>query len=76
RIVAAQPGLVRSSSGVSWHAEPLPEAADVDTLLVAGGDGVDAAMTDDATCAFVRRCAARSIRVASVCSGSLLLAAA
>ncbi|KER66005.1 AraC family transcriptional regulator [Burkholderia cepacia] len=76
RIVAAQPGLVRSSSGVSWHAEPLPEAADLDTLLVAGGDGVDAAMADDATCAFVRRCAARGIRVASVCSGSLLLAAA
>ena len=76
RVVAAQAGLVRSSSGVAWAAEALPRASEVDTLLVAGGDGVDAAMTDARMRRFVQRCAARGARVSSVCSGSLLLAAA
>ncbi|NOZ14323.1 MAG: helix-turn-helix domain-containing protein, partial [Betaproteobacteria bacterium] len=74
RVVAAQPGLVRSSAGALWAAEALPPASQVDTLLVAGGDGVDAAMLDARTRRFVQRCAARGARVASVCSGSLLLA--
>ncbi|HEV8315547.1 MAG TPA: GlxA family transcriptional regulator [Burkholderiaceae bacterium] len=75
-IVAAQPpGLVRSSCGVAWAAVALPRASEVDTLLVAGGDGVDTAMADPRTRRFVQRCAARGARVASVCSGSLLLAA-
>jgi transcriptional regulator GlxA family with amidase domain len=75
RTVAAQPGLVRSSSGVAWQAEALPRSTEVDTLLVAGGDGVDAALADPRTRRFVQRCAARGARIASVCSGSLLLAA-
>ena len=74
-VVAAQPGLVRSSSGVAWAAVALPRASEVDTLLVAGGDGVDAAMADPRTRRFAQRCAARGARVTSVCSGSLLLAA-
>ena len=75
-VVAAQPpGLVRSSSGVAWAAEALPRASEVDTLLVAGGDGVDTAMADARTRRFVQRCAARGARMTSVCSGSLLLAA-
>jgi len=60
---------------VAWAAVALPRASEVDTLLVAGGDGVDAAMADPRTRRFVQRCAARGARVASVCSGSLLLAA-
>lgn len=76
RIVAVQPGVVRSSSGVDWVAHALPRGALGDTLLVAGGDGVDAAMGDAALLRFIRRSAARQQRVASVCSGSLLLAAA
>jgi transcriptional regulator GlxA family with amidase domain len=76
RVVAAQAGPVSSSSGASWVAQALPRASEVDTLLVAGGDGVDAAMADARTRRFVQRCAARrGVRVASVCSGSLLLAA-
>ncbi len=74
RVVAAQPGSVRSSSGVAWVAEALPRSSEVDTLLVAGGDGVDAAMADVRTRRFVQRCAGRGARVASICSGSLLLA--
>ncbi|HKX41609.1 MAG TPA: GlxA family transcriptional regulator, partial [Burkholderiaceae bacterium] len=75
RVVAAGPGLVCSSSGVAWAAAALPRASEVDTLLIAGGDGVDAALADARTRRFVQRCAARGARVASVCSGSLLLAA-
>ncbi|GCB02661.1 transcriptional regulator [Ralstonia sp. SET104] len=75
RTVAAQPGLVRSSSGARWDAEALPPASQINTLLIAGGDGVDAAMADARTRRFVQRCAAGGARVTSVCSGSLLLAA-
>jgi transcriptional regulator GlxA family with amidase domain len=75
RTIAAQAGLVRSSSGVSWAAEALPSASAIDTLLVAGGDGVDALMSDPRLLRFVRRCTERGARVTSVCSGSLLLAA-
>lgn len=75
RVVAPAPGPVRSSSGVSWLADGLPREAG-ETLLVAGGDGVDAAMEDEALLRFVRRIARKPVRVTSVCSGSLLLAAA
>ena len=77
RVVARVAGHVRSSSGVAWVADGLPRASEVDTLLVSGGPGVDAALTDESLLRFVRRVAARSqARVASVCSGSLLLGAA
>lgn len=75
-VVAATPGMVHSSSGVAWAAAPLPRSRDVDTLLVAGGNGVDATLADARLLRFVRRMAAAGVRVASVCSGSLLLAAA
>ena len=77
RVVAERAGPVRSSSGVTWVAEALPRASEVDTLLVSGGEGVDEALTNEALLRFVRRIAARPrARVASVCSGSLMLAAA
>ena len=76
KVAALEPGVVRSSSGVAWLAEPLPRSGDVDTLVVAGGNGVDRAMTDRRMLSFVKRLSGRHVRVASVCSGSLLLAAA
>ena len=77
RVVAQAAGTVRSSSGVEWVVDALPRAGEVDTLLVAGGRGVDAALRNPALLRFVRRVAARpGARVASVCSGSHLLAAA
>jgi transcriptional regulator GlxA family with amidase domain len=48
----------------------------LDTLLVAGGEGVDAAAADPELVAWVRRRANRARRVASVCTGAFLLAAA
>jgi transcriptional regulator GlxA family with amidase domain len=55
----------------------LPSKSEaVDTLIVAGGWGVYAAARDAALLAWVRRHAARSRRVASVCTGAFMLAAA
>lgn len=75
RVCAAQAGLVRSSSGAVMQATPLPKPERIDTLLVVGGAGVRQA----ATCARLRRIVrstyARGSRVASICSGTYVLAA-
>jgi transcriptional regulator GlxA family with amidase domain len=76
RVVAAEPGLVTSSSGVSMQAAPLGRARDVDTLLVAGGDGSRSAVLCGKTRRYIRACANQARRTTSVCSGSYLLAAA
>lgn len=75
RIVAAKPGPVRSSSGVEWVAQGLPRNTE-GTLIVSGGPGVDAAMRDATLLRFIRNARQRKRRIASVCSGSMLLAAA
>jgi transcriptional regulator GlxA family with amidase domain len=76
RIVAANPGPVASSSGACLQAAPLGRADAVDTLIVAGGEGTRAAAFCSKTRKFVLTCAQRSRRVASVCSGTYVLAAA
>lgn len=48
----------------------------IDTLLVAGGEGTRVAMADGRLLAWLRRRAPGIRRVASVCSGALVLAAA
>jgi transcriptional regulator GlxA family with amidase domain len=57
-------------------AEPLGDPAALDTLIVAGGDGSRAAMADPALLGFTRAAAVQARRVASVCSGAYVLAAA
>jgi transcriptional regulator GlxA family with amidase domain len=76
RIVAATPGPVSSSSGVQWLAQGLPRKTEGGTLVVSGGSGVEAAMRDATLLRFIRNVHQRQLRVASVCSGSMLLAAA
>jgi len=79
-VVAPAAGTVRTMSGLGLVADAA--IADVrgpiDTLVVAGGDeaGIGAMLTDAAVLAEVRRLAAASRRVASVCSGAFVLAAA
>lgn len=78
-VVAAKPGPVRSSKGLSVNADDSVTAADAsrtDTLIVAGGDGVYAARSDRALVGWVAEAAASARRVASVCSGAFLLAEA
>ena len=76
RVVAREAGTVVSSSGVAWVVEALPRSSEVGTLIVSGGEGVDEELRNPTVLRFVRRVAARDVRVASVCSGSLLLGAA
>jgi transcriptional regulator GlxA family with amidase domain len=76
-IVGPEPGVVRASSGlrigVDRVYEDLPEQ--IDTLIVAGGIGVAAALRAPRVRECVRVAAARSRRVCSVCTGAFLLAA-
>ena len=76
RIVAAQAGAIASSSGATLAARAFGRADRVDTLIVAGGEGTRAALACPRTRRFIQTCALRARRVASVCSGSFLLAAA
>ena len=77
RFAAPRGGLVRSSSGLCWPAQGLPRGDSFELLMLSGGDGVDAACRDARLLRWLQR-AARGPRrrIASVCSGSLLLAAA
>src|SRR6266702_2812425 len=76
KVLAATPGPVRSSSGVELLARGLKPIGAISTLIVAGGEGVDAAARCDRTLRFVRAIAKRGVRVASVCSGAYMLAEA
>jgi len=76
RAIATAPGAVASSSGACLQAAPLGPAKAIDTLIVAGGEGSRAAAVCSKTLRFVLGCAQRSRRVASVCSGTYVLAAA
>ena len=76
RVVAQGGGGVTSSAGLCLLADPLPEGAGPDTLLVAGGPGVGAAAADAGLLAWLRARAEAARRVASVCTGAFLLAEA
>ena len=77
RVVAGAAGEIQSTAGLGLIAQPLPTAQQTtDTLIVAGGRGVHAASKNLAQVAWVRERAARCRRVASVCTGAFLLAAA
>lgn len=76
-VVAQEAPGVATSAGLGLVAAPLPPAGGaVDTLIVAGGFGVNAACKDEALLGWLRERAGRARRLASVCSGALLLAAA
>ncbi len=70
-------GAVTASAGLALGAGPLPApGAPLDTLLVAGGEGVETAAADPAVLCWLRARAGQARRVASVCTGAFLLAAA
>ena len=68
----------RSSSGIVLAGARRLAAVTgrIDTLLVVGGAGTRAAAVDDRLLTQVRRLAQRSRRIASVCTGTFVLAAA
>ena len=76
RVVAPGGASVTASAGLTLATEPLPPAeAPIDTLVIAGGQGVEAAAADPALVDWVRRRALQARRTASVCTGAYLLAA-
>jgi transcriptional regulator GlxA family with amidase domain len=77
RIVAPGGEAVTASAGVTLAADPLTQPGEpLDTLLVAGGKGVEAAAENAVLVDWVRERATQARRVASVCTGAFLLAAA
>ncbi len=75
-VIAAATSAIPSSSAAAMTAAAFDPAASYDTLIVAGGHGTRAASRDARLLGFVRRAAGRGRRVASVCSGAFILAAA
>ncbi len=77
-LVAPTPGPLSTSSGIALvpRRTVRETTGDADTLIVAGGGGVYAAARDRLLVAWVRRMAGRCRRVASVCTGAVLLAEA
>jgi transcriptional regulator GlxA family with amidase domain len=75
RVVARTAGAIASSSGVQVVAEAFPDDP-LDTLIVAGGLGSRPAAACAETLAYIRAAALRARRVASVCTGAFVLAAA
>jgi transcriptional regulator GlxA family with amidase domain len=74
--VVAQGGTVTASAGLGLTADPLPPTgAALDTLMIAGGQGVEAAAADPVLIDWVRERAKQARRIASVCTGAFLLAA-
>jgi transcriptional regulator GlxA family with amidase domain len=79
RVTLASPtgATVRAESGLVLGTTPLPDDHErIDTLIVSGGPGAEAAAGDAAVLEFVRRTAPRCRRVATVCSGAFVGAAA
>jgi transcriptional regulator GlxA family with amidase domain len=71
-------GLFETTSGIRLAADCDLAAlsSPIDTLLVSGGDGVREAMRDKVLIRFIQQASKKARRVASVCSGSFLLAQA
>ena len=75
-VMARPRGQVASSSGARLAAGALDGPAGFDTILIAGGDGTRGAANDQTLLAYVRAAASEARRIASVCSGAYVLAAA
>jgi len=77
RVVSQGGQDVTATAGLALAAASLTEAGhELDTLLIAGGEGVEAAAENPVLVDWVRRRAGEARRVASVCTGAFLLAAA
>jgi transcriptional regulator GlxA family with amidase domain len=77
-LVASRRGSVASSSGLAIGVtKPLAALRGaLDTLVVAGGVGTQAALADRSLVAAVKSAASRARRATSVCTGAFLLAEA
>jgi transcriptional regulator GlxA family with amidase domain len=78
QLVAGDGSPVRCSSGLTLVPDASLQRAggEIDTLIVAGGEGSRAACEDESLIAFIRLAAGRARRTASVCTGAFPLARA
>jgi transcriptional regulator GlxA family with amidase domain len=75
--VVAVTSPVATSAGLELIARPMPgHGRPVDTLIVPGGTGVDAAMAEASLVRWVRERAGSARRTVSVCTGAFILAEA
>ena len=77
-VVAAKAGAIKTTSSIALmadqsYADALAEEDPIDTLIVSGGIGTMAALQDRDLLDFVRKAAARSRRIVSICTGALVL---
>lgn len=76
-LAAERAGPVRCSSGIEIVATcRYSDIRETDTLLVSGGTGYRTAAANPDVVSWLRGIAARTPRVASICTGALLLASA
>jgi transcriptional regulator GlxA family with amidase domain len=76
RVIAPEGAEIRATSGLAFATDPLPDPTEpVDTLIVAGGQGVMEAAGDTRLVEWLKRRASAARRTASVCTGAFLLAA-
>jgi transcriptional regulator GlxA family with amidase domain len=74
-VVAEKAGAIKSSSGPCGFAETtMADVSEFDVLLIPGGIGTRRQMTNTEFLASLKRLAVASRIVATVCTGSLLLA--
>lgn len=80
-VVGALDGQpITTPTGLSFVSMPLPDPGDpfnpIDTVIVPGGAGIDAARTDPELVAWIRAVAGAARRVVTVCTGAFLAAEA
>jgi transcriptional regulator GlxA family with amidase domain len=77
-FIAAEPGPVRTETGMLTilAEESLGDSLDPEIVVVPGGRGTRRLMGDESILAWLRRVHETSLWTTSVCTGSLLLAAA
>ena len=76
-IVSKNGAPITTESGLQIMTAPLPSARmKIDTLLIPGGEGTQAARYDEVLVNWIRSAARTSRRVATVCSGAFIAAEA
>jgi len=76
-LVSPDGNAVRSESGLRLGVDgAIGEIEQLDTLIVAGGNGAQEALRDASLVASIRRLSGRARRTAGVCTGAFLLAEA
>ena len=77
KVIAPDGTRISATAGLALATEPLPDFAEpLDTLIVAGGQGVMQAAANADIVDWLRARAAVARRTASVCTGAFLLSAA